>query len=203
MAHDACAAATDARSERRLAQAFALTAAFMAAEIAGGLYSGSLALLADAAHMALDAAALLAALLASRIDRLGAGDGRVKRWAAIFNASTLLPLSGWMVWEAFERLREPTQVLAGPMFAVAVAGLIVNFVAFKLLHPHSHGDANVRAAALHVLGDIFGSVAAIVAAITIATTGWRPIDPLLSIIVAGIVSSAALRLLRGALRTAP
>lgn len=203
MAHDGCASAADALSERRLAQAFILTAAFMAAEIAGGLYAGSLALLADAAHMALDAVALLAALLASRIDRLGAGDGRVKRWAAIFNAATLLPLSAWMVWEAFERLREPTPVLAGPMFVVAVAGLAVNYAALRLLHPHSDSDHNVRAAALHVLGDMFGSAAAIAAAITIATTGWRPIDPLLSILVAGIVSFAALRLLRGAVRTAP
>ncbi|MEL6364339.1 MAG: cation diffusion facilitator family transporter [Pseudomonadota bacterium] len=203
MPHEACPTTvegTAARSEARLAGAFALISGFMVVEVAGGLYSGSLALLADAAHMALDAVALGAALLAARIDR-AVGGGRARRWAAMFNAATLLPLCAWMTGEAVERLREPEPVLAGWMFAVAVAGLVVNLVAFRLLHDADASDQNVRAAALHVLGDILGSIAAIVAALIIALSGWTAIDPILSFAVAGLVAVAASRVLWRVART--
>ena len=201
MPHDACAptSVSDPVVENRLRRAFALIAGFMVVEIVGGLFSGSLALLADAAHMALDAAALGVALLAHALDqrlaRSGAS-GRFRQYAAAFNGGTLVVLTLWMAFEAFSRIEAPEPVLAGPLVSIASLGLAVNILAYRILHPASSQDANVRAASLHVLGDILGSVAAIGAGLVILATGWTPIDPALSLVVAGIVFVSAVRLLR-------
>ncbi len=190
----------DARG--RVAIAAWLTFGFMAVEIAGGLISGSLALLADAAHMLTDAGSLALAWLGFRLSERPAdarhsyGFHRVKVLAAFVNALALLVLAVWIVWEAIERLRDPSPVLGSVMLFIAIGGLLVNLVAFAVLHGGNREDLNLRGALWHVIGDLLGSVAAIIAAVVIVLTGWAPVDPLLSVLVALLVAFAGLRLAR-------
>ena len=188
---------------KRLMLAFGVTAAFMIIEVIGGLVSGSLALLADAGHMLTDAAALLFALLAVVFARRPPSHGRTFGWlrlttlAAFVNAIALVLITILIVWEAIQRFRYPQPVAGVTMMVVAVAGLIANILAFWILHRGSEEkNLNVRAAALHVLGDLLGSVGAIVAALVILWTGWTPIDPILSIVVSCLVLRSAWRLLQ-------
>jgi cobalt-zinc-cadmium efflux system protein len=173
----------------------------MAVEVAGGLVAGSLALLADAGHMLTDFASLALAWMAFRVARRPAdrartyGFDRFPVLAAFVNGVVLLILCGWILVEAAQRLFEPSPVLAGPMLAIAVVGLAVNVGAFVLLHRADGDNLNVRGALLHVIGDLLGSVAAIAAALIIMWTGWYPIDPLLSVLVAGLILRSAIRLL--------
>jgi cobalt-zinc-cadmium efflux system protein len=189
MAH----AHSHARNEKRLAVAAGLTGLFMVAEVAGGILSGSLALLADAGHMLTDFASLALAWFALHLTRRPAdwkrtyGFDRLQVLVAFVNGLALFVIAGWIVWEAVERLMAPGVVLGGMMLGVAVAGLAVNLLALWVLHGADGNNLNVRGAALHVLGDLLGSVAAIVAAGVILTTGWTPIDPLLSVLVALII----------------
>jgi cobalt-zinc-cadmium efflux system protein len=192
-----------ARNERRLLWAGVLTAGFMVAEVAGGLLTGSLALIADAAHMLTDAVALGLAWGAVRLARrrgpsarLTYGLRRLPVLVAFGNGLALFFIVGWIVLEAVARLAAPVTVLAGPMLAVATAGLLVNIGSFALLHGADRDNLNIRGAILHVLGDLLGSVAAIVAAGIILMTGWFPADPLLSVLVAAIVAVGAFRLTR-------
>ncbi|WP_029009247.1 cation diffusion facilitator family transporter [Azospirillum halopraeferens] len=201
--HGGHAAPVTAGSERRVFQVMLLTGAFMLAEVAGGVISGSLALLADAGHMLTDFAALALAWTAFRMGRRPADALRSYGWfrfevlAAFVNGLALFVIAGWIMVEAAARLMEPSPVLAGPMLAVAVLGLLVNAVALWVLHRSGGGDnLNVRGAALHVLGDLLGSVGAIAAALIILWTGWTPIDPLLSVVVALLVLRSALSLVR-------
>lgn len=183
--------------EGRLALVAALTGGFMLAEVAGGVISGSLALIADAGHMLMDFASLALAWFGSRLARKPAdwrrtyGYDRFSVLAAFTNGIALFVIAAWIVVEAVNRLREPGEVLGGLMLAVAVAGLIVNLVAFQLLHGAEEKTLNLRAAILHVTGDLLGSVAAIVAALVIMFSGWTPIDPLLSVLVAQIILRSA------------
>lgn len=192
-------------NERRVFWAMLLTASFMLAEVAGGIISGSLALLADAAHMLTDAAALGLAWGAFRIARLPAdkrrsyGYDRFQVIAAFVNGLSLIVLVGWIFWEAFERVLSPSPILAGPMLVVAVTGLIVNIVAFFILHGGAKDNLNIEGAMLHVLGDLLGSVAAIVAAIVIMQTGWTPIDPILSIFVGLLILKSGWHLVKKAI----
>lgn len=188
---------------KRLMLAFAVTATFMVIEVIGGLVSGSLALLADAGHMLTDAAALLFALLAVVFARRPPSSGRTFGWlrlttlAAFVNALALVLITVLIVWEAIQRFRYPQPVAGVTMMVVAVAGLVANILAFWLLHRGSEEkNLNVRAAALHVLGDLLGSVGAIVAALVILWTGWTPVDPILSILVSCLVLRSAWRLLQ-------
>lgn len=164
----------------------------MGIEVIAGWWSGSLALLADAGHMLTDAASLALALFAAQASRRGPDDlrtygyGRARVLAAFVNGLALLTIAAWIVFEGIQRLREPVEVIAGPMMVVAAAGLAVNFIAYLILR-HSH-DINSRSALAHVLGDMLGSVAAIVAAGIILLTGWMPADPLLSIAVALLIA---------------
>ncbi len=105
-------------------------------------------------------------------------------------------LVAWIAVEAVARIRQPVEILEGPMLAVAVIGLLVNLAAFRILHGGETDSLNVRGAQLHVLGDLLGSVAAIVAALTIMATGWTPIDPILSLLVAVLILRSAVSLLR-------
>jgi cobalt-zinc-cadmium efflux system protein len=177
-----------------------LTAGFALVELAGGLYSGSLALLADAGHMASDIVALGLALMASHIasrpatERMSYGYGRAKLLAAQINGLALWFLSGWIGWEAYERLTRPHPVKGGVLLAVAALGLLINLVILRWLHGEE--DLNARAAFWHVLGDAVGSIAAIVAGTVILLTGWMPIDPILSFLVAAILVWGGGRLLR-------
>lgn len=199
--HDHAPSVGDA-NEKRVLWALLLTGSFMIIEVVGGLLSGSLALLADAGHMLADTAALGLAWAAFRIakrphdTRRSYGYHRFQVLAAFINGLTLLLIVIWIVVEAVQRLIEPVEVLGVPMLAVASAGLVVNIVAFAILHRGASENMNVQGAALHVLGDLLGSVAAIAAAVVILWTGWMPIDPLLSVLVALLILNSVWRLIR-------
>ena len=191
------------KNSRRLLLAFLITVTFMVAEVIGGLISGSLALLADAGHMLTDAAALLVALLAVRFakrkpnSRHTFGYLRLTTMAAFVNAAALLVIVVLIVWEAIARFFNPQPVMGTTMLVIAIAGLFANILAFWLLHQgEEKANINVRAAALHVLGDLLGSIGAVGAALIIMYTGWTPIDPILSVLVSCLVLSNAWRLLR-------
>lgn len=192
----------DEKNRNRVGLAAALTGLFMIAEVVGGLISGSLALLADAGHMMTDFAALAMAWGAFSIAkrpanwRLSYGYDRVSILVAFVNGLTLFALSIWIIWEAIQRILEPGEVLAGPMLWVAIAGLVVNLVVFKILLGADQHNLNIRGAVLHVLGDLLGSVAAIAAAIIILLTGWMLADPLLSVLVALLILRSAWFLIR-------
>lgn len=189
-------------SERALLIALLLIGAFMLVEVVGGILSGSLALLADAAHMLTDFAALAMAFAAVRVARRPAdrkrtyGFDRVTVLAAFVNGLTLVAVAGWIVIEAVRRLLSPQAVEGDLMLGVAVAGLLVNIAAFFVLTRAEGPNINLRAAALHVLGDLLGSVAAITAAAVILVTGWMPIDPILSVLVAVLILRSAVAILR-------
>jgi len=180
--------------------AFWLTAVFAVVELVGGLMANSLALLADAGHMVSDVAALGLAMLASRIANrpphagMSYGYGRAKVLAAQFSGLMLWFLSAWIAWEAVGRLAEPPTVQGGVVMLIATVGLMINLIIMRWLHG-SH-DLNTRAAYWHVLGDALGSVAAIIAGGVILLTGWMPIDPLLSFLVAAILAWGGWRLVR-------
>lgn len=189
-------------NERRIAVAFFLIALFMVVEVIGGLMSGSLALLADAGHMVSDAAALAMSWLALRIGSRPAdkdrsfGYRRLEVLAAFVNGCALFLIAGWVVIEAVSRLSKPVPVLGGPMLWVAIAGTVANIAAFLVVSAGSRDNLNMRSAWLHILGDLFGSVAAIIAAVVILWTGWSPIDPLLSVIVALVILKSAYAIVR-------
>lgn len=188
---------THGASEKRIGIAALLTGAFMAAEVAGGLVSGSLALLADAGHMVTDFASLGLAWYGFRLARRPAdwrrtyGYDRFTILAAFTNGMALFVIAIWIVVEAYHRLNEPGEVLGGVMFWVALAGLVVNLLAFRVLQGGDRDNLNMRAAALHVAGDLLGSVAALAAALIIMWTGWVAIDPILSVLVALIILRSA------------
>ena len=180
--------------------AFWLTAVFAVVELAGGLMANSLALLADAGHMVSDVAALGLAMFARRIAERPAhaqmtyGYGRARVLAAQANGLMLWFLSGWIIWEAAGRLANPPHVQGALVLWIAVVGLAINLMIMRWLH--GDHDINSRAAYWHVLGDALGSVAAIAAGAVILLTGWMPIDPLLSFLVAGILAWGGWRLVR-------
>ncbi len=184
-------------NEKRLLWAMLLVSGFMVVEVIGGLVSGSLALLADAGHMLTDTVSLALAWKAASTARRPAdalrtyGYHRMQIIAALMNGVAFIALVVWIAFEAVQRLREPVEVLGGMMLWVAVIGLLVNLAAFAILHRGVSHDLNLRGALVHVMGDLLGSVAAIVAAIIILWTGWMPIDPLLSLLVALLILRSA------------
>lgn len=195
-----------AASERRIRLVFIFTAGYAGVQAVGGYIAGSLALIADSGHMVSDAAALLLALIAYRVAARSPdatrtyGFHRVRVLAALANGATLLLLVAWIAWEAASRLSDPVQVLAGPMLIVAVIGLGVNVAGFLILRAGNKGDGNLRGALLHVVGDLLGSVGAIAASIGIMLTGWMPLDPILSVLVAVLVVRSAWGLVSESLR---
>jgi cobalt-zinc-cadmium efflux system protein len=191
---------------RRLGWALAITATFMGVEVVGGLVSGSLALLADAGHMLTDAAALGLAWIAARLTmrpsdpRRSYGYHRAQVLAAFVNALALFAIVAWIAYEAVQRFRAPPAIEAVTMLGVAVAGLVANVAVYLTLREGSQDNLNVAAARIHVLGDLLGSIGAIVGAIVILATGWTPIDPLLSVLVAVLILRSAWSLLRKSTR---
>jgi len=183
----------DANNERRMGLAAALTGGFMFAEVAGGIVAGSLALLADAGHMLTDFASLALAWFGFRLARRPAdwkrtyGFDRFQVLIAFANGLALFAIAGWIVYEGIERLMTTPVVSGGIMVVIAMLGLLVNIAAYTLLQGADRENLNVRGAAVHVLGDLLGSVAALVAGGVILMTGWTPIDPLLSLLVAAII----------------
>lgn len=185
-----------------LGAAFALTATFMVVEFVGGFLAQSLALIADAGHMLTDAAALALAWAASRLAarpadvRRSFGYQRLRVLAAFLNGCALLFIVAWIAFEALNRLLSPLPVNAPVMLWIGSIGLLINLVVFAMLRRGDAHDMNISAATLHVLGDLLGSVAAIIAAMVILWTGWLAIDPLLSLVVCALIVRSALVLVR-------
>ncbi len=188
-------------SETRTAIAALITVSFMVVEAIGGVLSGSLALLADAAHMLTDAVALALAWWAFRMTRRPAsaamsyGHHRMTVLVAFANSVALLLLTAWIVVEAVERFSDPVAIDAETMGIVALLGLGVNVASFFVL-AGGERNMNIRGAILHVLSDLLGSVGAVIAALVIWLTGWVPIDPILSLVVAGLLLRATISLMR-------
>lgn len=187
----------DENNASRIGLAALLTGGFMAVELGGGIVSGSLALLADAGHMLSDFGALALAWIGFRMARRPAtlqrtfGFRRFPVLAAFVNGMALFLVAAWIVYEAIVRLNDPHPVTSGLMLWIAVGGLIVNLMSFAVLHGADRDNLNVRGALLHVAGDLLGSLAAIIAAVIIMTTGWTPADPILSVLVALIILRSA------------
>jgi len=183
--------------DKRLLWALTLTGGFMVAEVIGGVMSNSLALLADAGHMLTDTVSLFLAWLAARLSRRPAdqmrsyGYHRMQILAAFLNGVGFILIVIWVGYEAFQRLLDPPQVNALIMMPIAVLGLLVNIAAFAILHSGDHSNLNIKAAVLHVIGDLLGSVAAITAGVIIYYSGWMPIDPILSVFVALLILRSA------------
>jgi cobalt-zinc-cadmium efflux system protein len=173
----------------------------MAVELVAGLLTNALVLIADAGHMFLDATALGLSWWAARISakgydqKLSYGYHRFQVLAAFINGLTLMALVVWIAFEALTRVANPEPILPLPALAVAVIGFIVNLVAFRWLHDTS-GNANIRAAMLHVLGDLLGSAAAIVAALLVYFFGWLYADPVLALLIVIILGRGAYRVLK-------
>lgn len=191
----------DPKRTRRLMIAFGLTLITMVAEAIGGWLSGSLALLADAAHMLVDAAALMFAWLGAVFARRPAdarrsfGYVRLEILVGYTNALSQLALVAWICFEAVMRFNNPQPILSGMMLAVASVGLVVNVIVLKALGGHDHDDVNTAAARLHVIGDLLGSVGAVGAALLVRWMDWLWADPAISIIVSLLILNSAWRLL--------
>ncbi|WP_134726883.1 cation diffusion facilitator family transporter [Paracoccus luteus] len=192
-------------NERKILISFFIIFTFMVVEAVGGVISGSLALLADAGHMLTDAIALGLAYVAFRLGRRAAdgqrtfGYARFEVIAGLVNALTLFGIVGWILYEAIQRFQEPHPVLAGSMFVVALIGMLVNLFVLWYLTRGDTDHVNVKGAVLHVMGDLLGSVGAIVAAVVIWFTDWTPIDPILSVFVSLLILRSAWKLLKNTL----
>ena len=202
--HQDGAAGSGRVNRRPLVLALGITLSFLVVETVGAVLTGSLALLADAGHMLTDVAALALALfatwLAARPATLGRSFGyfRAEILAALLNSTTLVLVSLYIFWEAFQRLGDPPHIDSGPMLVVAIAGLGANVASAWVLARgggHQH-DLNTRGAFLHVIGDMLGSVGAIIAALVMMATGWYLADPILSAGIGGLILWSSWRLLR-------
>ncbi len=191
-------------NQTRLTIALCLAATYMVAEIAGGLLTGSLALLADAGHMLSDVAALALSLVAMQIAQRPAtpnrnyGYLRTEILAALLQGVLLVAVSVFIFIEAMERIQAPSEVLGGPMLLIATGGLAVNLIGLAVLNAGRRDNLNVRGAWLHVMSDALGSIGAILAGAAIYTFGWSWADPLASMLIGLLVIYSSLSLLREA-----
>jgi cobalt-zinc-cadmium efflux system protein len=187
---------------RRLSLVLVITAAFMVVELIGGIISNSLALIADAAHMLTDVGAIGLSLFVLWFSRRPArpqktyGYLRLEILAALINGVMLVVISCAIFWQAYQRFRAPEPVEGGLMLGVAAAGLAVNIVAAMLLHSSATHSLNLRGAYLHVIGDLIGSVGAIIAAVLILTMGWIQADPVISVLVGVLILYGSWKLVR-------
>ena len=201
--HDAQSgpAAPAATTSRALAVGLALTGGFAVVEAIGGWLAGSLALISDAGHMVTDAASFVVALVASALarrpptQRASYGYARAEVLAAFVNALAMLALIVWITVEAVRRLLAPMPVVGTAVMVVAALGIAINLVVAWML-AHAGGGINARGALLHVVGDLLGSIAALVAGAVVYWTGWMPIDPILSLVVVVLILRSTLALLR-------
>jgi cobalt-zinc-cadmium efflux system protein len=197
--------ASSASARQRLIWALGINAVFLVVEVIGGLLSGSLALLADAGHMATDVGALALAVVATYLSaslptpRRTFGLLRAEVLGAFINGGTLVLVVGWIIWEAIGRFAQSPTVNAPLMLWIGVLGLLANAGSAAVLLGHHKHDVNVRGAFLHLAGDTLGSVGVIIAGVVILLTGWAPIDPLVSILIAVIIFVSTLGLLRDVL----
>lgn len=193
-----------ARPRRALAFGLVLTLGFAAIEVAAGLLSGSLALISDAAHMVVDSAGLLLALLATLVARRPSdlrrtyGYARVEVLVVPLHVLLMLGVAAYIVYEALNRLNGSPEIEGWPVFVVGGIGLAINLVVMRLLSAHSHANLNARGAMFEVMADALGSVGVMVSAVVLITTGWGPIDVLVSIAIAALVVPRAISLLRHA-----
>ena len=192
-------------SIRALGFSIAITLGFAGVEFAAGLISGSIALLADAGHMVTDSSALLIALLAQLIatraptSRSSYGYGRVEVLAALLNSAAMLGIVVWISSQAIERFANPREIAGGTVMIVAFIGLGVNLIVAWLLSK-DRDSINTKAALIHVMGDLLGSVAAITSGAVIYFTGWTPVDPLLSLFVCALILKSSYSLLKSVIR---
>jgi cobalt-zinc-cadmium efflux system protein len=188
---------------KTLGWAVSITAVFAAVEFFGALWSGSVALMADAFHMVTDSSALILALAAQWLSsrpptlRQSYGNGRIEALAAFVNALAMAGLAAWLSAKAIDRFWHPREVTGDIVVLIGSLGLLVNIVVAWLLS-RDQKSLNAKAAFLHVMGDLLGSVAAILAGIVILLTGWTPIDSILSLLVCGLIFRATFILLRSA-----
>ena len=186
----------------RMKITLALTATFMVAEIVGGLLTGSLALLADAAHMATDVGGLAFALFAIWIGRRPPdakktyGYYRAEILAALANGVVLFGVAFYILYEAYQRFREPVRVASGAMLAVAAVGLAVNLIGMYLLKAGAGESLNVKGAYLEVMSDLLGSLGVLAAGIIIWLTGWNLVDPVISVLIGFFILPRTWKLLR-------
>ncbi len=191
-----------ARRQKALAWALAVTGVFAVVEVAGGLITGSLALIADAGHMVVDVLALglglFAAWMAGRptTPRKTYGYHRVEILAALANGAVLVGVALWIAWEAIGRLSDPPVVESGLMLVVAAGGLLANLIAAAILLRSGSDNLNVRGALLDTLSDALGSVGAIIAGVVMYATGWRQADAVASLVIAVLILIGSWRLLR-------
>ena len=201
----AAAGSAAGKSQRALLVVLGLTAAYTLAEVAGGLLTNSLALLADAGHMLTDVLGLAMALAAIRFAQRPAtpaktyGFYRAEILAALVNGVVLFGIAAYILYEAWRRFQRPAEVASLPMLAVAVGGLVVNLIGARLLHGGAGESLNVRGAFLEVLSDLAASLGVIAAAAIIAVTGWWQADPLISVGIGLFILPRTWRLLKGAL----
>ena len=173
-------------------------------ELIGGIWSGSLALLSDAMHVMSDVFSLLISWLAIYLSTRPAtasrtyGYHRAEVFAAFVNGVSLIAISGWIFYEAYQRYMSPTEIKVTGMFIVACLGFVGNLLILWQLHGESHGNLNVRSAVLHVIGDTLSSVAVVIGGAIIYWTGWYPIDALLSFLIGGIILIGAVNVTREA-----
>jgi cobalt-zinc-cadmium efflux system protein len=184
--------------------AIILTAVTLVAEVAGGFWTNSLALLSDAAHVFMDLFALVLSLSAIVLANFPATDRRTYGWhraeifASLINGATLLVIAAGILFEAWDRFFHPEAVKSKEMFIIATVGLVMNLVAASRLHSHSHDDLNVRSAFLHVIGDAVASVGVIVGGVVMLFTGWYVVDALISAGIALVIAWGSVRILREA-----
>jgi cobalt-zinc-cadmium efflux system protein len=208
MGHDHAGHAHGTGDRRRLAIALAIVAGVLVAEVVGAVLSGSLALLADAGHVASDAIGLVVALIASTValrpatDRHTFGFQRVEVLAALFNGALLVIVAAGVAIEAVRRLLVPEEAhVAGlPLLVVAALGLAANAVALLVLRGGDRSSLNLRGAYLDALGDLLGSIAALAAGIVILATGFPPADAIASLVVAALILPRAIGLIRDVIR---
>lgn len=173
----------------KLKMALGLTSTYLIAEVVGGILTGSLALLSDAAHMLTDVMALIVALVAIRIGQRAAdpkrtfGYYRFEILAAAFNAAVLFVVAIYILYEAYRRFYAPPQIQSGGMFIVAAIGLAVNLASMLILRSGSEANLNMKGAYLEVWSDMLGSIGVIIAALVIRYTGWWPADPILAVLI--------------------
>jgi cobalt-zinc-cadmium efflux system protein len=190
---------------RVLTRALIVTAAFMGIELVGGILANSLALVSDSAHMLMDVGALLLSLFAYWITRrpstpsMSFGYHRAEILGAVVSGLLIWLVSGLLIYEAILRLRNPPEVQGAWVFGVALVGLAANLLSMGMLHRSSHASMNVRAAYLHLLSDALGSVGVVISGAVIWFTGWRPIDPIMTLAMAVLMLASSWKLMTEAI----
>lgn len=190
--------------QKKFKLAVLVTFAVFLGEVIGGIWSGSLALLSDAAHVLSDVLSLLLSWLAIYLSTRPAtasrtyGYHRAEVFAAFLNGVSLIGISGWLFYEAYHRYIEPQPIKVSGMLIVACLGFVANLIILWQLHGESHGNLNVRSAVLHVIGDTLSSVGVVIGGAIIYWTGWYPADALLSFLIGGIILFSAVNVTKDA-----